>query len=98
MQLFGTEEKSCNLSGQKKSHNLSGQKKITQPLGTKKNQTTSWDQKYPKNSILVTNEIQEIGTDHLGLVQFTQQPWTSFHLKASFQEKCRPIKLPTSIC
>ena len=36
-----------------------GTKKITQPLGEKK---------CPKNSILVTNKLQEIGTGHLGLV------------------------------
>jgi hypothetical protein len=35
-----------------------GTKKITQPL---------WEN-CPKNSILVTNKIQEIGTGHLGLV------------------------------
>ena len=39
-----------------------------QPLGTKKNHTTSWGKKCPKNSILVTNKLQEIGTGHLGLV------------------------------
>ena len=60
-----------------------GTKKITQPLGTKKNHatywykknhTTSWGKKCPKNSILVTNKIQEIGTGHLGLVQIQRQP------------------------
>ena len=39
-----------------------------QPLGTKKNHTNSWGKKCPKNAILVTNKIQEIGTGHLGLV------------------------------
>ena len=38
-----------------------------QPLGTKKITQPLWEN-YPKNSILVTNKLQEIGTGHLGLV------------------------------
>ena len=43
-----------------------------QPLGTKKSHNLL-GKKCPKNSILVTNKIQEIGTGHLGLV------WTGTH-------------------
>ena len=68
MQPLGT-KKSHSTSRDQKNHATSWdkknhatywyKKKITQPLGTKK---------CPKIQILVTNKIQEIGTDHLGLV------------------------------
>ena len=45
----------------KKIMQLLGTKKITQPLGTKN---------VLKIKFLVTHKIQEIGTDHLGLVSF----------------------------
>ena len=53
MQFFGTEKKSCNLSGQKKITQPLRTKKITQPIGTKKsshlsgqkNHATSWYKK-----------------------------------------------------
>jgi hypothetical protein len=74
---LGQKKKLWNLSGQKKvtqplgtkkSSNLSGQKK-SRNLLVQKNHTTSWDKKNVlKIQILVTNKIQEIGTDHLGLV------------------------------
>ena len=59
-QPLGT-KKSRILLGQKKSRNLLVQKKITQPLG----------EKCPKNSILVTNKFQEIGTEIPSLAQST---------------------------
>jgi hypothetical protein len=53
-------QKKPNFSGpKKKSCNLLVQQKITQPLGGKN---------VLKIQILVTIKIQEIGTDHLGLV------------------------------
>ena len=77
--LLGTEKKSCNLSGQKKSLNLSRQKNHATSQD-KKNHATSWNKKKSRNllghkkvlriHILVTIKIQEIGTDHLGLVSF----------------------------
>ena len=54
-----------------------GTKKVTQLLITKKNHATSqdkknhatsWGKNVLKTQILATIKIQEIGTDHLGLV------------------------------
>jgi hypothetical protein len=55
----------------KKNHATSQDKKITQPLGTTKNHATSWGKNVLKIQILVTIKVQEIGTDHLGLVFIT---------------------------
>ena len=58
-QPLATKEISQNLLGQKKSRNLLGQKKSCNFLGQKN---------VLKIHILVTIKLQEIGTDHLGLV------------------------------
>ena len=69
LNFLGQQKKSRDLSGQKKkSRNLAGQKKITQPLNTKKMTQPLWTKNVLKIQILVTNKVQEIGTDHLGLV------------------------------
>ena len=67
MQPLGTKKVTRPL-GTKKITQPLGTKKITQPLGIKKITQPLGTKKCPKIQILVTNKIQEIGTDHLGLV------------------------------
>ena len=66
--LLGTEKKSCNLSRPKKITQPLGTKKITQPLEKKKSRNLLRHKNFLKTQILVTIKIQEISTDHLGLV------------------------------
>ena len=74
------QKKSLNLSGQK-NHATSRDEKNHATSWYKKNLTTSWGKKCPKNSILVTNKIQEIGTGHLGLVFFNGHFYQLFAIK-----------------
>ena len=75
MQPLRTKKVTQPLGTKKKSLNLLGQKNPATSWYTKKH-TTSWDKNVLKIQILVTNKIEEIGTDHIGLVLFGQ--WKSF--------------------
>ena len=80
MKLLGTEKKIIEPLGTKKNHSTSQDKKNHATSQDKKNHATSWNKKKIKQpfgtqkvlriQILVTIKIQEIGTDHLGLVLF----------------------------
>ena len=61
-------KKSHSTSRDQKNHATSWDKKITQHLGIKKITQPLATKNVLKTQVLVTNKIQEIGIDHLGLV------------------------------